>query len=95
MLGVRIDAVTGDSLNRSIQETVHTDRRALILNVNVHAMNLCHRLRWFSDFLERAEIVFCDGAGVALAARILGRPVPERITYADWIWSLAERRLGR
>src|SRR3712207_6733881 len=24
-----------------------------------------------------------------LAARILGRRIPERITYADWIWQLA------
>jgi N-acetylglucosaminyldiphosphoundecaprenol N-acetyl-beta-D-mannosaminyltransferase len=90
VLGVRIDALTIDSLNRRIAEIVRSHRRALVLNVNVHAMNLCHRLGWFAALLERAEIVFCDGAGVALAARILGRRVPERITYADWIWTLAE-----
>jgi N-acetylglucosaminyldiphosphoundecaprenol N-acetyl-beta-D-mannosaminyltransferase len=27
--------------------------------------------------------------GVILAARILGRRIPERITYADWMWKLA------
>jgi N-acetylglucosaminyldiphosphoundecaprenol N-acetyl-beta-D-mannosaminyltransferase len=35
-------------------------------------------------------LVFCDGAGVMLGARLLGHHIPERITYADWIWQLAE-----
>jgi N-acetylglucosaminyldiphosphoundecaprenol N-acetyl-beta-D-mannosaminyltransferase len=34
-------------------------------------------------------VVFCDGAGVMLAARLLGRRIPARITYADWMWRLA------
>jgi len=42
------------------------------------------------SFLNRAEIVFCDGAGVMLGARILGYHIPQRITYADWTWQLAE-----
>jgi N-acetylglucosaminyldiphosphoundecaprenol N-acetyl-beta-D-mannosaminyltransferase len=40
--------------------------------------------------LNSAEIVFCDGAGVVLGARILGNHIPQRITYADWTWQLAE-----
>jgi N-acetylglucosaminyldiphosphoundecaprenol N-acetyl-beta-D-mannosaminyltransferase len=34
-------------------------------------------------------MVFSDGAGVVLAARILGKHLPGRITYADWAWQLA------
>ena len=33
--------------------------------------------------------MFCDGAGVILGARLLGKRIPERITYADWYWQLA------
>ena len=41
------------------------------------------------DALRRADLVYCDGYGVRLAARFSGRPVPHRMTGADWIWGLA------
>ena len=53
-------------------------------------MNLSCDLPRFRAFLNSADIVFCDGAGVILGARILGHPSSQRITYADWIWQLAK-----
>lgn len=40
--------------------------------------------------MNQSEIDFCDGSGVILAARLLGFRIPERITYADWMWRLAD-----
>ena len=34
-----------------------------------------------------AELVFCDGAGVVLGARLLGQRIKRRITYAEWMWA--------
>jgi N-acetylglucosaminyldiphosphoundecaprenol N-acetyl-beta-D-mannosaminyltransferase len=39
--------------------------------------------------LEGADLVYCDGYGVRLAAKALDAPVPHRMTGADWIWALA------
>ena len=33
--------------------------------------------------------MYCDGYGVRLAARLIGLPVPHRMTGADWIWGIA------
>ena len=55
-----------------------------------HGLNIAYRQQWLRDFLNRADLVFCDGAGVILGARILGSAIPQRITYADWMWQLAE-----
>jgi N-acetylglucosaminyldiphosphoundecaprenol N-acetyl-beta-D-mannosaminyltransferase len=52
-------------------------------------LNLAYNDAGLRDLLNGAEVVFCDGYGVMLAARILGRRIPERITYADWMWRLA------
>ena len=60
-----------------------------MLNANVHCLNLAYGDPALRNFLNEAEMVFCDGAGVMLAARLLGRRIPERITYADWAWRLA------
>jgi N-acetylglucosaminyldiphosphoundecaprenol N-acetyl-beta-D-mannosaminyltransferase len=39
--------------------------------------------RQFRDTLNKAELSLCDGVGISLAARILGKSLPERITGVD------------
>lgn len=88
-----MDLVGEEELNAEIPRLVRRARgsgtRELVLNVNVHALNLAYRDPELRRVLDNAPLVFCDGAGVALGARLLGEPPPERVTYADWMWSLA------
>jgi N-acetylglucosaminyldiphosphoundecaprenol N-acetyl-beta-D-mannosaminyltransferase len=78
-------------LHAAIDDIIARDAHELVLNVNVHCMNLAWEQPWLRALLEEAAIVFCDGAGVALALRLFGgERVPERITYASWMWQLAE-----
>ncbi len=89
VLGVGVDPLTVEELHAEISRFVRGRGHALVLNANVHCLNLAYDNAWLRDLLGRAEVVFCDGAGVMLAARMLGRRIPERITYADWMWRLA------
>ncbi len=89
LLGIPVDGLTVKELNEAILALVRNRKHALVLNVNVHAMNLAVERPWFADLLRQAEIVFCDGAGVRLGAYLKGHRLPPRITYADWMWSLA------
>jgi N-acetylglucosaminyldiphosphoundecaprenol N-acetyl-beta-D-mannosaminyltransferase len=89
VLGVGVDPLTVEDLHAEIEHLVRGGERSLVLNVNAHCLNLCHEDPALRGFLNGAEVVFCDGAGVMLAARILGMRIPERITYADWAWRLA------
>ncbi|MBA2512052.1 MAG: WecB/TagA/CpsF family glycosyltransferase [Rubrobacter sp.] len=88
VLGVGVDAVTVDGLHAEIRRLVRR-RGGVVLNVNVHCLNLCYEDPALRRFFGRADLVFCDGAGVRVAARVLGRRLPERITYADWLPRLA------
>lgn len=90
VLGVGVDPLTVEELHAEIGREVRDEGHALILNANVHCLNLAYTDPALRNFLNEAEIVFCDGAGVMLAARLLGQRIPERITYADWIWRLAD-----
>jgi UDP-N-acetyl-D-mannosaminuronic acid transferase (WecB/TagA/CpsF family) len=45
-------------------QTIKLNRKAIVANVNTHAMNLAYDNPWFRDFLNDADIVFCDGFGV-------------------------------
>lgn len=87
-LGVKVSLVTVSQLDDWIVDCVHDSGKALVLNINAHMINLTRRLPWLKDFINSAEVVFCDGYGVIFGARILGTRIPERITYADWMWDL-------
>lgn len=89
VLGVGVDPLTVEELHAEIGRMVRDGRHGLVLNANVHCLNLAYRDPALRGLLNGAEVVFCDGAGVMLAARLLGRRIPERITYADWAWQLA------
>lgn len=89
VLGVGVDPLTVEELHAEIGRLVRGSRHALVLNVNAHCLNLCYEDAALRAFFNGAEVVFCDGAGVMLAARVLGGRIPERITYADWAWHLA------
>jgi N-acetylglucosaminyldiphosphoundecaprenol N-acetyl-beta-D-mannosaminyltransferase len=89
ILGIRIHPISRTNLNQVIAQTVRANQRALILNVNAHAMNLAYENSWLRSFFNQAEIMFSDGMGVIMVAKLLGYKIPERITYADWMWELA------
>ena len=90
ILGVKVHPIGVERLHAWIEEAVRRDAHSLVLNVNVRCLNLACESAWLRQFHNSADVVFCDGAGVMLGARILGQRIPERITYADWMWQLAE-----
>ena len=60
-----------------------------VMYVNAHVLNQSQANPALRSALEGADLVYCDGYGVRLAARALEADVPHRMTGADWIWGLA------
>lgn len=89
ILGVRVDAVTLVDLLRRVDRAVHTKSPMTVFYVNVHSVNVAADDQEYGRLLESADIVYCDGTGVRVAARCLGETIPERMTGADWIHDLA------
>lgn len=89
LLDVRIHSLTVSQLHSYIAHAITEAQKKIILNTNIHCYNLACDLPWLKDFLNSADINFCDGAGIVLGARFFGYKIPGRITYADWMWQLA------
>ena len=90
ILGVGVDRISADELRAQILRMVRSGERGLVLHVNAHCFNLIREHPWMRDLYNGASIVFCDGVGVVLAAKILGRPGGlQRFTHADEMWRLA------
>lgn len=88
LLGVRVDCYRLESLLGAVTASIRARSRITVMYVNVHSMNLHHDDPKFAAVLEAADIVYCDGTGVRLGARIAGGGIPERMTGADWIVDL-------
>ena len=76
-------------LLRTISRWASEHRGKQVMYVNAHVVNQSRVTPGLAEALRRADLVYCDGYGVRLAARVLKRPIPHRMTGADWIWGLA------
>lgn len=95
VLGVDVDGISLSELLDRVADAISARRRLLVTYANVHVLNQAADDDALRGFLERADIVFCDGNGVRLGARLLGQELAHRMTGADWIWDLAARAEGR
>lgn len=93
VFGVRFHVITVCDLIGFAVKACSGSEVCIIGNVNVRALNLAYEVPWFKDFINRSQLVFCDGIGVVLGARLLGQNVAaqNRMTCPDYLEALAER----
>ena len=90
LFDIPIDLGQPAELLRTIIGWTEEAQTRRVMYVNAHVVNQSRVTAGLAEALRRADLVYCDGYGVRLAARVLGRPVPHRMTGADWIWELAQ-----
>lgn len=90
LFGIDIDVLDQRGLIQRIDTFICNKKRAKIMYANIHTMNVAYRDKTYMDTLNNADLVYCDGEGVRLGARILGKYLPQRMTGADWIWNLCK-----
>ena len=90
LLGVRIDTLRLEEMLACMAGVVAARQRAIVAYANVHTLNLAYSQPRFRAFLNRCDLVFCDGFGVKWGAWLVGARIPERFTHPDWLARLAE-----
>lgn len=90
LLGVGIDNISVEEVITFIENCIDSNSKAIVSNVNVHALNIAYERPWFRKFLNESNLVFCDGFGVHIGAKISGQQLNYRFTPPDWIDSLCE-----
>ena len=86
---IAIQTAPPAELLRRILGLVEQGGRHRVSYVNAHVLNQSLAIPELRTALQRSDLVYCDGYGVRLAARLIGLPVPHRMTGADWIWGVA------
>lgn len=90
LMGLSLHPVDVPDIHAYIDEVMRLKAQALILNLNIHCAILALRNSWLRNFINEAQLVFCDGDGVRWGAKLLGCPVPPKVAFTRWIWKLAE-----
>ena len=92
LLKTRFHKVTVHELIEYVTQAAKLEKKTIVGHVNVHAMNLVYEQPWYRDFFNNnADLVFCDGFGVLLGAKLKGYSVESehRMTCPDYIEDLA------
>ncbi|BAZ08386.1 WecB/TagA/CpsF family glycosyl transferase [Calothrix sp. NIES-4071] len=92
LLGTRFHKLEVYELIEYIVKSAKLSKKTFISHVNVRAMNFAYELPWYKDFLNKSDLVFCDGFGVLLGAKLCGCCVnsSHRMTCPDYIEKLAK-----
>lgn len=85
ILGVHVHRLGMTDLIQAVVQRAKSGARSTVLYANVHVLNTAYGDEGLQRILNQADLVYCDGAGVRLGARLLGFHLPPRMTGADWI----------
>jgi N-acetylglucosaminyldiphosphoundecaprenol N-acetyl-beta-D-mannosaminyltransferase len=89
-MGLRLDPVGRAGIFRFVRAAIEKRRRVTITHLNVHGVNVARVDEGFRCMNLASDLVYCDGIGVRLAARLAGLAVPERATATDWIFDFCD-----
>jgi N-acetylglucosaminyldiphosphoundecaprenol N-acetyl-beta-D-mannosaminyltransferase len=92
LLGTKFNKLRVWELIDYIVQAAKIEKKTIVSNVNVRAMNFAYKLPWYQEFINNSDIVFCDGFGVLLGAKLCGCCIgsEHRMTCPDYIEDLAK-----
>jgi N-acetylglucosaminyldiphosphoundecaprenol N-acetyl-beta-D-mannosaminyltransferase len=85
ILGVRVDDVTEEETLDLLVRYVAEGRPRQVVTVNPEFVMLAQRNPEFYVVLEKADLAIPDGVGLLWAARLLERPLRERVAGSDMV----------
>lgn len=89
ILGVRVDTFSQAQVLQHIHRYIDSRLPHHIVTVNTEFIMAARKNADFIRALSEADIALADGAGVVLAAKLLGQPIPPRIPGVDFVQALA------
>lgn len=95
ILDVPVHGLTLDEAVDRIEAFIASGGPHHVVTVNPEFLVQARELPEFRRVLQQADLALADGVGLLVAARLLGRPLPGRVTGVDLVERLAERSAAR
>jgi N-acetylglucosaminyldiphosphoundecaprenol N-acetyl-beta-D-mannosaminyltransferase len=86
LLGVRVNPLTIDDLNRLVMQIIADDAKEIIANHNTHSAYLYHRDAKIRQFYNAARYTYIDSMPLLLLGWLSGLALKrrQRVTNVDW-----------
>ncbi|MBN2562405.1 MAG: WecB/TagA/CpsF family glycosyltransferase [Phycisphaerae bacterium] len=91
VLGLPIRPLTADGLVAWLVNRARLGARTTVCYANAHTVNLACKDARYRAVLMGSDLLYADGASVVWASRWSERPLPERMTAADYFPRFARR----
>jgi N-acetylglucosaminyldiphosphoundecaprenol N-acetyl-beta-D-mannosaminyltransferase len=95
ILGSQVSCLTMAEVLEWVRMMVEQRKPRHIVTANAEIIYKAYREEDFRRLLAKADLLTADGSGVMLASRILGEPIPERVTgveLTEQLFELAEEK---
>jgi len=94
LFGVPIEAMTMEQALARVDEAVRERKRLQIGVVNAAKIVNMRRDRVLREDVLSSDLILADGIAVVWAARLLGRPLPERVAGIDLMLGMLRNQRG-
>jgi len=90
MEGIWIDAFeTKQQFFKRLLYEAKKSGKSLFAGSNIHNMNMIYKHPRLKSILGKADVFYCDGAGIIVASKILGeKSIQKRFANGDWLFEL-------
>ena len=95
VLGLRLARMGFAQTVDRVEWLIRRGKPSFFITANLHYARLCEREARLGAVNRKAAFLTADGMPLVWLSRLLGRPLPERVTGADLVWALAERAAQR
>ncbi len=86
MLGVPLQNMHRTEIVEVVVDAIRKrQRKYRVVHANAHLVTLARGRPWLRELFARAEVAFCDGAGVQVASLVLNNLLLHRTTPPEWI----------
>jgi len=92
---VPVDALTFEEALARVEELVRAGQGGAVFTPNVDHVVLAHEDERLRDAYSRASLSLADGMPLLWTSRLLGTPLPEKISGSDFVGPLLERAADR
>jgi len=88
LFGIRIDNYSTDEVKEQLSTWLGSNNFHYIVTPNPEMIYDAQKDGYFKTVLNEADMSVADGFGIVLAAKILGMPLPNRISGSDLVWDI-------
>jgi len=92
---IEIDRITFGGALDAIEALIQQRRGGLVFTPNVDHVVIAERRPDFRDAYAAADLSLADGKPIVWSSRLLGEPVPEKISGSDLVLPLMDRAAAR